>query len=219
MGRLCYSVALVLFSCRMQRKWFSTGQFFGNTPSGSSRRTWQALWRANTELLGAISGYELNAIQRGSSKSDDIYALANATKNWLDQVVRYLETTKKIHNAFFTDHAPRKQKKGDVAAQLTPFWEPLSRCVNKLKHDAAEVCPTHYVSMESGVVAGFYTGVSYGPTTFGAHPHVHPSRGAWSFNRLLPLVAVGIFWANHLVDSAIARATGTLRSCEGHDAI
>jgi hypothetical protein len=193
--------------------------FLGSHPAVVHAKTWQSVWRTKTELTSAIGAYEWSARQHGSSVREEIYALSNATKNWLDQVFRHLEMIKKIHNALSTDQSLRKRKKADVSTQLAPLCEPLSRCISKLKHDAAEVCPMHYSSDESGVVSGFYVGVNHGASAFGPHPHIHPNRGAWSFNRLLPLVGCGIFWAERLISASILRERRTISLSDPRDAV
>ena len=93
---------------------------------------------------------------------------------------------------------------------VEPLWNPLSRCTGALKHGAAEILRLHYEASESGVVSGFYVAACSSLLTFGPHPHVHPTRGAWSYNRVIPVVACGVFWAERLVRASMLGAAEKL---------
>ena len=186
---------------------FELEKFLGAHPAAVHAKTWQGMWRALCELLSAIETYERDALDPKASGSRAGEDLARVTRIWMEQVATHLETIKKIHNSYSPHSAEPKRLKLEIAKLVEPLWNPLSRCTGALKHSAAEILPIHYEASESGVVSGFYVAAFSGLLTFGPLATVHPNRGAWSYNRVIPVLACGMFWAERLARDSMLRTT------------
>ena len=189
---------------------FKLDQLLGAHPAAVHAKTWQGMWKAFYELLSAIETYESSALDTKASGSRAGEDLARVTRIWMEQVATHLEIIKKIHNSYLPSTSGSRRPKRDIAKLVEPLWNPLSRCTGALKHSAAEILPIHYVASKSGVVSGFYVAACSRLLTFGPHPDIHPNRGAWSYNRVIPVVACGIFWAERLVRDSMLGAAGKL---------
>ncbi len=198
---------------------FKLDQFLGAHPAAVHAKTWQGMWKAFDELLSAIDSYESDALQLNPVGSSAGEGLARVTRIWLEQVTAHLEIIKKIHNSYLPLAAGSKRPKRDIAKLVEPLWNPLSRCTGALKHGAAEILPLHYDASESGIVSGNYIAACSNLLKFGPHPHVHPNRGAWSYNRVISVVACGIFWAERLVRDSMLGAAEKLGSKPDRDGV
>lgn len=181
----------------------------GAHPAVVHASTWCEYWNSVDHLCAQVDEYGA-AVRAGGARQETAFReIAIAVRNWLSAAGRHVEQVKKVTNAQIVGS---NRKSGDISAALQPLWNPISRAVGAIKHGAADVLPIHYESSQSGDVSGFFISAPLAAKMNGPVPSVHPGGGAWSFNRVVPVVSCGILWADRVAASRMIQTSLGARS-------